>query len=50
LFPAEQEVSNTILRKYRKHSERFLRVSFTDEDDKIKVCEDFGSFAIRYGS
>lgn len=37
LFPSEQEVSNTILRKYRSQTERFLRVSFTDEEDRIKV-------------
>lgn len=37
LFPAEQETSNDVLRRHRLHVDRFLRVQFTDEDDRIQI-------------
>lgn len=37
LFPPEDDANNTVLRDYRAHSDRFLRVSFTDEDDNFYV-------------
>lgn len=37
LFPPEEEVSNTILRKYEAYSDRFMRVTFTDEVDRVMV-------------
>jgi hypothetical protein len=32
LLPPETELSNRVLRHYKQHSDRFLRVSFVEED------------------
>ncbi|KAK4684115.1 RNA-dependent RNA polymerase, partial [Tremellales sp. Uapishka_1] len=37
LFPPEQETSNDVIRKHGLHVDRFLRVQFTDEDDRIQI-------------
>jgi len=37
LFPAEQETSNDVLRRHRLHVDRFLRVQFMDEDNRVQV-------------
>lgn len=37
LFPPELDSSNDALRKHNEHSDRFLRVHFADEDDRIQI-------------
>ena len=34
-IPPETELSNRVLRNYRQHSDRFIRVSFGEENSSI---------------
>lgn len=40
LFPPESETSNDALRQNQRHIDRFLRVQFADEDDRIQINVD----------
>jgi RNA-dependent RNA polymerase len=35
--PASVEVSNRVIRRYKEHADRFLRVKFTDETHVVRI-------------
>jgi hypothetical protein len=37
LLPPAREISNSVLRRYPDHIDRFLRVQFNDEADQLQV-------------
>lgn len=37
MFPPEPETGNSVLRAF-KNAECFVRVTMTDEDDRLQVC------------
>lgn len=50
LYGPEEVAANRILRKYRKHQDHFLRVSFTDEaEDRIQFDRDISNERVLSG-